>query len=40
MRGSRYDDARPERWWTSRGDIREMISEVPKLIAYVLGLGA
>jgi uncharacterized SAM-binding protein YcdF (DUF218 family) len=40
MHATRYDDARPERWWTRRGDIREMISEVPKLIAYLLGLGA
>jgi len=40
MRGSRYDETTPERWWTSRADIREMLSELPKLIAYVLGLGA
>ena len=40
MHASRYDDATPQRWWTSRGDIRNVIQEVPKLVAYVLGLGA
>jgi uncharacterized SAM-binding protein YcdF (DUF218 family) len=40
MRGSRYDNAHPERWWRERADIRVMIPEVPKLIAYLLGLGA
>jgi uncharacterized SAM-binding protein YcdF (DUF218 family) len=40
MRGSRYDDARPERWWRQRGDIRTILQEVPKLAAYVVGLGA
>jgi uncharacterized SAM-binding protein YcdF (DUF218 family) len=39
MRGSRYDDAKPERWWRARGDIRDILSEVPKLLAYVAGLG-
>lgn len=40
MRGSRYDDATPERWWTQRSDIRDMLSELPKFAAYALGLGA
>ena len=40
MRGSRYDPADPPRWWATRRDIRWMLSEAPKLIAYVLGLGA
>ncbi len=40
MRGSRYDDARPERWWRQRRDIRDILSEVPKFAAYALGLGA
>ena len=40
MHASRYDDATPTRWWTNRGDIRDIVSEVPKLVAYVLGLGA
>jgi uncharacterized SAM-binding protein YcdF (DUF218 family) len=40
MRGSRYDLSRPERWWASRADIRWMMSEGPKLVAYFMGLGA
>ncbi len=40
MRGTRYDDLEPNRWWRQRGDIREIVSELPKLLAYVLGLGA
>lgn len=38
-RGSRYDDSTPARWWTRRGDIRWLATEVPKLIAYALGAG-
>jgi len=40
MRGSRYDDAKPEQWWRQRSDIREILMEVPKFAAYALGLGA
>jgi uncharacterized SAM-binding protein YcdF (DUF218 family) len=40
MRASRYDPTRAERWWTRRAEIRWVASEVPKLVAYVLGLGA
>ena len=40
MRGSRYDPANPSRWWATRRDVRWMLSEAPKLVAYVLGLGA
>jgi uncharacterized SAM-binding protein YcdF (DUF218 family) len=40
MRGSRYDHARPEQWWKQRGDIRDILEEVPKFAAYALGLGA
>lgn len=40
LRGSRYDESTPERWWTRRSDIRWLLSEVPKLAAYSLGLGA
>jgi uncharacterized SAM-binding protein YcdF (DUF218 family) len=40
MHGSRYDEANPARWWASRSDLRWMLSEGPKLIAYVLGLSA
>lgn len=39
MRASRYDSSDPERWWRHRGDIRIAASEVPKLAAYLLGLG-
>ena len=40
MRGSRYDPMQPERWWTRRAETRWVVSEFPKLIAYMLGLGA
>jgi uncharacterized SAM-binding protein YcdF (DUF218 family) len=40
MRGSRYDNADPARWWRRRGDIRNILQEVPKLVAYAVGLGA
>ena len=39
MRGSRYDQTTPSRWWTHRNDIRYILSEVPKFAAYVAGLG-
>lgn len=38
-RGSRYDQAMPERWWMRRSDIRTLAAEVPKLVAYRLGIG-
>jgi uncharacterized SAM-binding protein YcdF (DUF218 family) len=40
MRGTRYEPSQPDGWWRRRSDIRTMISEVPKLLAYVAGLGA
>jgi uncharacterized SAM-binding protein YcdF (DUF218 family) len=40
MRASRYDPMRAERWWTRRAEIRWVASELPKLVAYALGLGA
>lgn len=40
MRGTRYDGLEPKRWWRQRADIQQIILEVPKLIAYLLGLGA
>ena len=40
MHGTRYDEVRPDRWWTSRADWRWVISEGGKLVAYELGLGA
>jgi len=39
VRASRYDDAQPARWWRHRRDIRFMMSELPKLAAYLAGLG-
>jgi uncharacterized SAM-binding protein YcdF (DUF218 family) len=39
VRGTRYDPAMPDRWWTSRGDFRWVTSELQKLLAYTLGLG-
>ena len=39
VRGSRYDDAQPDRWWKSRSDFRFVTWEIPKLVAYRLGLG-
>jgi uncharacterized SAM-binding protein YcdF (DUF218 family) len=39
VRPSRYDDDNPSRWWTKRRTIRTLLSELPKLVAYVLGLG-
>jgi uncharacterized SAM-binding protein YcdF (DUF218 family) len=39
VRASRYDGATPARWWTRRQDIRFIMSELPKLAAYLAGLG-
>jgi uncharacterized SAM-binding protein YcdF (DUF218 family) len=38
MRASRYDDFRPGAWWTTRPMFRTTFYEMPKLIAYWLGL--
>ena len=40
FRATRYDPAVPHRWWTRRSDIRWVVSEVPKVMAYWLRLGA
>ncbi len=40
MRASRYDPLRGERWWTRRAEVRWVVSELPKLVAYMLGLEA
>lgn len=37
-RGSRYDVSMPDRWWHQRSDIRWLMTEVPKLMAYEFGL--
>jgi uncharacterized SAM-binding protein YcdF (DUF218 family) len=39
IRASRYDTAKPERWWANRADYRYVTSELQKLLAYKLGLG-
>jgi len=39
VRGSRYDAFSPSRWWRDRGDVRWIVTELPKLVAYKLGLG-
>jgi uncharacterized SAM-binding protein YcdF (DUF218 family) len=39
VRGTRYDPATPDRWWTARGDVRWVTSELQKLLLYRLGLG-
>jgi uncharacterized SAM-binding protein YcdF (DUF218 family) len=40
VRATRYDPAVPDRWWTRRSDIRWVVSEVPKVVAYWLRVGA
>ena len=40
LHATRYDPSIPERWWTKRSDIRWIVSELPKLLAYSIGLGA
>lgn len=39
VRASRFDDSEPERWWSSRSDVRWILSEGPKMAAYLLGLA-
>ena len=39
MHGSRYSEARPARWWSRRDDIRYLMNEMPKFLAYVAGLS-
>ena len=38
MRASRHDDDNPARWWTKRRTIRGLLAELPKLLAYVVGV--
>lgn len=40
VRASRYDPADPAYWWRSRSDVRDVVLETEKLIAYWLRLGA
>jgi uncharacterized SAM-binding protein YcdF (DUF218 family) len=39
VRATRYDAFQPAAWWRTRGSIRWVSSELPKLVAYWLGLG-
>lgn len=39
VRASRYDGFQPAQWWRSRGSVRWILTELPKLVAYRLGLG-
>jgi len=39
LRATRYDDSIPAQWWTRRADIRWVLSELPKYIAYRLGFS-
>ncbi|HSL22172.1 MAG TPA: YdcF family protein [Vicinamibacterales bacterium] len=38
VRAPRYDDDDPARYWTKRRTMRSMLVELPKLVAYLLGL--
>ncbi len=38
VRTTRHGTATPSRWWTRRGDIRFVLSELQKLVLYRLGL--
>jgi uncharacterized SAM-binding protein YcdF (DUF218 family) len=38
VRAARYDPATPRRWWTRRDDIRQVASELQKLLVYRLGV--
>jgi len=40
MRATRYEPVNPDRWWSTRQDLRWVLDESAKLIAYELGLGA
>jgi uncharacterized SAM-binding protein YcdF (DUF218 family) len=39
VRGSRYSASNPPQWWRRRGDIRYVMTELPKLAAYLAGLA-
>ncbi|MBA3639520.1 MAG: YdcF family protein [Acidobacteriota bacterium] len=40
VRGTRYDDIDPDRWWKRRHDFRYVTWELQKYIAYRLGVGS
>ena len=39
VRASRFDVSQPARWWRSRSDVHWILSEGPKMAAYLLGLS-
>ena len=39
IRGSRFSASAPTRWWRRRSEIRFVMTELPKLVAYLAGLG-
>jgi uncharacterized SAM-binding protein YcdF (DUF218 family) len=39
VRGSRHSAVPPSRWWRRREEIRLVMNELPKLAAYLSGLG-
>ena len=39
MRATRYDPSTPRRWWSTRSDIRWVVTEFEKLLAYGVGMG-
>ncbi len=39
IRGSRYSDATPGRWWRRRPEIRFVTSELQKYVLYAVGIG-
>ena len=39
MRSTRYSSSNPARWWQRRGDVRYIMTEIPKYAAYLAGLG-
>lgn len=39
VRGSRFDTFQASDWWRSRGSARWVLTELPKLVGYKLGLG-
>lgn len=40
IHATRYEPLNPDRWWADREDLRQVLDESAKLIAYELGLGA
>ena len=40
VRGTRYDEVDPDRWWKRRHDFRYVSWELQKYIAYRVGLGS